>query len=470
MKFKFNQYIQGTAEVSFIPGTVHSFGEDRNGTPVLRIGQDDMKGFAHRRLPLLIRKAVRLAREHSLSTIAFDVKTVPFSLLGDNEKEAGRIFAENVIMANYEFTRYKSEKKTYRGIETVFVKNADTTFKKEVAIGEIVGNEVNASRDLANTPGGDMTPTVLAKAAQAAVKGTPVKVTVLEKKDIEKLGMGLVLGVDKGSAEPLKFIILEYRGFAQTKRGSTEKEGERPIVLVGKGITFDTGGINLKPGEALLGMNQDMTGGATVIATIIAAAKLGLKKHIIALVPAVENSVSGSAYRPGDVLTSMNGKTVEILNTDAEGRLVLADALTYAERYNPRLVVDVATLTGAAIVVAGKRASVIMTKQEQLETKLKKLGEESGDYVVPLPLWEECNVDLKSAVADIANVNGTGSSAKSGAGCIQGGSFLSHFTTKFDAWAHIDIASRMESIPDDALANGSTGAPIRLLVRLLQNY
>lgn len=463
MKFAFTKASATATRISFIKGNINRHSEEKK-MRVLSIGVGETSPLNARKLRLFVRKAMRLAREHEITRLAFDAKDIAsLSAESLSDEEWGRLFAENVALAEYEFTTYKSKKKgAYGGIETVFVGNASSRFKAGVKTGSIIAEGINASRDLSNTPGGDMTPTALANAARKAAKGIAIRVTVLEKKDVKKLGMGLMLGVDKGSAEPLKFIVMEYWGAGKTSK-------QKPIVLVGKGITFDTGGINLKSGEGLLGMNQDMTGGATVIAAITIAARLGLKKNIVALVPAVENAVSGSAYRPGDVLISMNGKTVEVLNTDAEGRLVLADALTYAERYSPRLVVDVATLTGASIIAVGKRASVIMTKNEALEKTLRELGELSGDYVWPLPLWDEYATDLKSNVADIANVAGSAPSAKTGGGCIHGGIFLSHFTEKFPAWAHIDIAPRMESIPDDNLAPGATGAPVRLLVHLLEH-
>lgn len=210
-----------------------------------------------------------------------------------------------------------------------------------------------------------------------------------------------------------------------------------------------------------------MSGGAAVMSAVVVAAKLKLEKNIIALVPAVENAISGSGMRPGDVLKSMDGKTVEVLNTDAEGRLVLADALTYAKRYTPRLVVDVATLTGAMRVTFGQRISGLMTPDRALQEKLVSLGEMSGDYVWPLPLWDEYLDDIKSNVADLANQN-TQTLPRNG-GSITAGIFLKQFANGFPSWAHLDIASRMESIPEDYLGKGSVGAPVRLLVRLLEN-
>jgi leucyl aminopeptidase len=185
------------------------------------------------------------------------------------------------------------------------------------------------------------------------------------------------------------------------------KKNEAPMVFVGKGVTFDTGGINLKPSDAILGMNMDMSGGAAVIHMLSLAARLGVKKNLVALVPAVENMPSGSSYRPGDVLRSMSGKTIEVLNTDAEGRIILADALHYAKRYAPRLVIDVATLTGASLVALGERALAIFTRDQALETKLRELGEMSGDYVWPLPLWEEYDEEVKGTFGDVANIGRT---------------------------------------------------------------
>lgn len=455
MKFSFSDPGVGATRVSFVPGKVGSCADG-----MLRVAADDLSKMTKRKLIPLIRKAVRVAREHEVTEITFEEPDLAL-VKGVKDEELGRTFAENILMANYEFTAYKTKKQNeYNGLATCVIHDASPAFREGVRKGALVGEAINACRELSNIPGKDMTPTVLANSAKKTAEGTEISVTVLEKKDVEKLGMGLILGVDQASAEALKFIVMEYWGASKK---------EKPIVLIGKGITFDTGGINLKPGEGMLGMNQDMSGGAAVMAAVHIAAKLKLKKNVVVLVPAVENAISGSGIRPGDILRSMNGKTVEVLNTDAEGRLILADALTYAEVYEPRLVIDVATLTGASIVAVGKRASVVMTKNQELEDTLRKLGELSGEYVWPLPLWEEYQGDLKSNVADVANVNGTGPSAKSGAGCIQGGTFLSWFTEKLPLWAHIDMASRMESIPDDNLAPGAAGAPVRLLVRILES-
>jgi leucyl aminopeptidase len=222
---------------------------------------------------------------------------------------------------------------------------------------------------------------------------------------------------------------------------------------VGKGVTFDTGGLSIKGSDHMLDMHLDMSGGAAVAAAVVAAARLKLPVYAVALIPAVENAVSGESYRPGDILHMMNGKTVDVLNTDAEGRIILADALVYAQRYKPSLTIDVATLTGA-----------VLTKDDTLAAKLSALGEESGDYVWPLPLWEEYKDSIKGRFGDIANVP-----AESGryGGTINGGMFLAEFAG--EPWAHIDIAPRMTSDKGDFLAQGAAGAPVRLLVRLLES-
>lgn len=460
MKFQYTAPKKPTAEIVFCESDTTKVVEDIKGNTCIKIGIGKSAEVTRRKLFTLIRKSIRSARDHKLTAIQLSAKDLHFVGCTDiADEELGRLFAENALMANYEFTKYKSDKKNYEGVLTVYVNDASAAFKKGIVTGEIIGKEVNFSRDLANTPGGDMTPQVLANAAKTAAKGTNIAVSILGKKKIEKLKMGLMLAVAQGSSEEPKLIIMEYWGAGKASK-------EKPLVLVGKGVTFDTGGINLKPEQGILGMHHDMSGGGAVIATVAAIAKMKLKKNVIAVVPAVENMVSGNAYRPGDVLHSMSGKTVEVLNTDAEGRLILGDALTYVERYNPRLVVDVATLTGAALVALGQRASAVLTRDEKIERTLRDIGEVSGEYVWPLPLWKEYEADIKGNIADFANL-GQGNSRYGGT--ITAGTFLAQFTTKYP-WAHIDMAPRMESISEDCLAKGAAGAPVRLLVRLVEQY
>jgi leucyl aminopeptidase len=274
------------------------------------------------------------------------------------------------------------------------------------------------------------------------------------------LGMGGVLGVGQGSDSPPRFIILEYMNGAKN---------EKPIILIGKGVTFDSGGLNLKPSDGIYEMHMDMSGGAAVIHTLIAAARLKLKKNIIALVPAVENMPSGNSYRPADVLRTINGKTIEVLNTDAEGRVILADALEYAKQYKPALVVDVATLTGAAIVALGLFYTGLFTPDKTLEEKFRKLGEETWDPVWPLPLGAEYEDGIRGIFGDWANSGKKGQ----GGGATTGAMFLYQFTKDKKGkqeypWVHLDIAPRMTATDSEFLAKGAAGASLRLLVRMLE--
>lgn len=429
-----------------------------NGTKSIHIGIPKDEKLTRRKLIITLRKIVSIARSNKVKKVA-----VYLPDLAEYEKdltisETAYLLAVNFEMANFEFTAYRrnSARSVRPFLEgAVIVGASDAVVKRSLEEGVIVGTAVNDSRTLANTPGADMTPRSLADAAKQLSKGLPIKVTILEEKAIRQLKMGGVLGVGSGSAEKPRFIILEYKG---------GKRGERPIVLVGKGVTFDTGGIHLKPAGSVEDMNLDMSGGSAVISTVTALAKLGVKKNIVGLIPAVENMPSGSSYRPGDILTLMSGTTVEIMNTDAEGRLILADALTYAKRYEPSMIVDVATLTGAAMVALGQRASALFTTDPALENELRALGEKSGDHVWPLPLWDEYVADLKGTFADLANVGKT----RYG-GAIVAAIFLRQFVDQNTVWAHIDIAPRMTATDDEYLTKGAAGAPVRLLIELIRS-
>jgi leucyl aminopeptidase len=299
------------------------------------------------------------------------------------------------------------------------------------------------------------------------MKGTGATVTVLNKAAIAKEKMGLLEAVGKGARDGAAFIVIEYWGYKKPVKGAKVDEKSKPVILIGKGITYDTGGLNVKPAGSMHEMHLDMSGGGSVIGAMRAIAKLGLKKNVVGLIPAAENAVSALSMRAGDIATSMSGQTVEILHTDAEGRLVLADAMTYAQKYyTPKVMVDIATLTGAALVALGQQASVIMTKDLALQTTLIELGETSGDLVWPLPLWDEYKASLKSSRADISNI--ATNFARWG-GTIEGGTFLSFFANKNVPWVHIDMAPRMESIASDKLAKGATGEPVRLLVSYVES-
>ncbi len=423
---------------------------------ILGIGEKDR--ITRRKLISVARQAAALARAYRLSKIALSLDDFLFPNIGiASNEELAEILATNFEMANFEFVDYKTPPKEGWNFvdEIILYGNDRKEIQLGIARGQAIGEAVNATRRLSNTPGGEMTPAILAQEARKAAVGTKVKVTVLDKTEISQLNMGGVIGVSKGSSEEPKFIILEYKG---------GKAKEKPIVLVGKGVTFDTGGLNVKPGDFMYEMHMDMSGGAAVIYAVILAAKLQMKKNVVGLVPAVENMPSGSSYHPGDVLKSMSGKTIEVLNTDAEGRIILADALEYAKRYNPRLVVDVATLTGGALVALGQRASAIFTPDKNLQDLFCKLGEESGDYVWPLPLWEEYEEEIKGTFGDWANIG----KSKFGQ-AIHGAIFLKQFAQGYP-WIHIDMAPRMTAIEGEYLSKGAAGAPVRLLAKLLSSF
>jgi leucyl aminopeptidase len=441
------------------------FGKDvRDGTVIERDGihtmhiKIDAETMTRRKLVLLIRRTVREAMAKRYRMIAFDFNQFRFERIVIDEKELAELLATNLIMAGFEFRDFLSvPNEGWPEISDVMIAGRQNIgIKNGLKRGIIIGEEVNRTRHIADMPGGEMTPALLARHARQAAKGLPITYSVLDVKAMERLGMRGVIGVGKGSDSAPKFIILEYFGAVDKKAP--------PMVLVGKGVTFDTGGINLKPSNAILGMNMDMSGGAAVIHAIIAAARLGIRKNIVALIPAAENMPSGSSYRPGDVIRSMSGKTIEVQDTDAEGRIILADALHYAKRYKPSLVVDVATLTGASMVALGERASAIFTEDETLERLFRVFGEESGDYVWPLPLWDEYDADIQGEIGDIANLGKT-----RWGGAITAAVFLKQFVHQEYRWVHIDMAPRMTAVSDEFLGKGAAGAPVRLLIKALES-
>ncbi|MBI4120976.1 MAG: leucyl aminopeptidase [Parcubacteria group bacterium] len=431
-----------------------------DGKRIMRVGVGERKDMTRRKLVTLVRRIVRTAKGSHFTEGVLTLPEFYFPKLKLKEEALGFLIAQEAMLADFDFNLFKTKpKEGWRDIEKLIVVDPKRSraFARGIERGSVVGQGVNEARILANTPGGDMTPEKLAEAAKKFAQGTNIRVTIFGKKELEREKMGAILGVGKGAKAEPRFIIMEYPG---------GRRGEKPIVLVGKGITFDTGGLNIKPGRSMNDMHMDMSGGAAVMLAVVLAHKLGIKRNVIALIPAAENAVSGDSHRPGDIITSHSGKTIEVLNTDAEGRLVLADALSYAKKFKPKLVVDVATLTSSSIAALGQRASAVLTKDEKLQKLFAELGEESGDYVWPLPLWEEYAEDVKGVFADLANIPTNGAQ---GGDVISGAMFLLQFAEGYP-WVHIDIAPRMTSIPSDYLGKGAAGAPIRLLVRLLEKY
>jgi len=314
--------------------------------------------------------------------------------------------------------------------------------------GEAIAAGVALARECANRPGNHCTPSYLADEARRLAKAHDLEVEVLNRKEVEKLGMGCFLAVARGSEQPLKFIVLQYRGAAKTAA---------PLVLVGKGITFDTGGISIKPAAEMDEMKFDMGGAASVLGTFRAVAQLKPKLNLVGLIPACENMPSGSAVKPGDVVTSLSGQTVEILNTDAEGRLILCDALTYAERFKPAAVVDVATLTGACVVALGHHRSGLFSPDDALAAELDQAGQAALDPCWRMPLDEEYDEGLKSNFADMGNVG-----PRAG-GAITAAMFLKRYTGKYP-WAHLDIAG---SAWKSGANKGATGRPVPLLTQFV---
>ena len=311
---------------------------------------------------------------------------------------------------------------------------------------------MNFTRDLGNTPPNICHPTWLAEQAEKLAKDNDViKTDVLDEKQMQKLGMHSLLSVSAGSAQPAKLIVMEYRG---------GKAKDKPYVLVGKGITFDTGGISLKPGEGMDEMKYDMGGAAAVFGAMKTIAEAKPKINVVAVIAAAENMPSGTATRPGDIVTSMSGQTIEILNTDAEGRLVLCDALTYVKKFDPEVVVDMATLTGACIIALGSHATGLLSNNDTLANELLAAGERAGDRAWRLPLWDEYQSQLDSNFADMQNIGGRP------AGTITAACFLSRFTKDYP-WAHLDIAGTAWL---SGKAKGSTGRPVPMLVDYLMSH
>jgi leucyl aminopeptidase len=354
--------------------------------------------------------------------------------------------------ALYRFDRLKSQKdeaKTGPRKLTLVVDAAEASAAEAgVARGQAIANGVDLAKDLGNLPGNHCTPTYLAEQAKAVAKAHKLKIEVLGEKEIEKLGMGSFLSVAKGSDQPPRFIVMHYHGGAK---------GAKPVVLVGKGITFDSGGISIKPAAEMDEMKYDMCGAASVLGTLQAAAELKLPVNVVGLIPTCENLPSGRANKPGDIVTSMSGQTIEVLNTDAEGRLILCDALTYAERFEPAAVIDVATLTGACVIALGGVVSGLLANDDALAREVYLAGEESGDRCWQLPLLDDYQEQLKSNFADMANIGGRA------AGTITASAFLSRFAKKYK-WAHLDIAGTAWKSGKD---KGGTGRPVPLLVHFL---
>lgn len=367
-------------------------------------------------------------------------------------KQGVEICSDNL----YSFDEYKSVKPPKSHLQEISFHIGD---QKELAacdaalkIGSVIAESISYTKNIANTPSNICNPNYLANAAKELGKQYKnVSVKVLEEQEMEKLGMNAFLAVTKGSEQDGKLIVLEYQGGPKT---------QAPIAFVGKGVTFDTGGISIKPSDAMVGMKYDMCGAATVLGVMRAAAEMNLEMNLVGVLAAVENMPSGTATKPEDIVKSLSGKTIEIMNTDAEGRLVLCDALTYCERYKPQTVIDIATLTGAVVIALGFHATGMLSNNDELANELLTAGNESYDRAWRLPLWDEYQDQLKSPFADMSNVGGRP------AGTITAACFLSRFTEDYQ-WAHLDVAGTAAMMTgNDRYA---TGRPIPMLMQFLLN-
>lgn len=439
--------MDGKANTTLLLHGVPNIGSKR----VLLVGLGKEKEFGEKIFLGAVRAAFKALHQTGAKDAGLYVADLPVK---------GRDIAWNVVQtiilaeeSVYRFDQLKSKSEERQpSLAKVAVSLSDKSMAvaAETALqqGVAIARGMNVTRDLGNLAPNICTPSYLAERARDMAKTFKLKLSVLEEKEMEKLGMGALLAVARGSRQPARLIVLEYHGREDT---------EKPVVLVGKGVTFDTGGISLKPAGDLDEMKYDMSGAASVLGTLTAVAEMKLPINVVGIIPATENMPGGNATKPGDVVTSLSGQTIEILNTDAEGRLILCDALTYAERYKPEVVVDIATLTGACVVALGHVVTGLMGNDESLVQELLQAGERASDRAWQLPLREEYQELLKSNFADMANIGGRWG------GAITAACFLSRFTGKF-RWAHLDIAGTAWKSGKE---KGSTGRPVPLLTRFL---
>jgi leucyl aminopeptidase len=399
-----------------------------------------------------VAETCRYLRGKGVTTVAAVVPGVGIN--GIKNDDAVQALTEGALLGLYTFRKHITNKENNLGEikELMIVGKEKRQIEKAITRGKIMAEAANWARDMVNEPANFMTPTQMAEAARQLAKKYGLKVEVFEKDKMKEMGMGGLLGVSQGSQQPPRFIVLSYSG-----RDSKEVD----LVLCGKGITFDSGGIDIKPSEGMEDMKGDMAGGASVMATLMALAQLKPKINVTALVPATENMPSGTAMKPGDIIAAMNGKTIEVLNTDAEGRLILADALSYAARLKVKAIIDVATLTGACHVALGSLCSGAFSNNQALADKIIAAGNATGELMWQLPMYDEYKEQLKSDVADIKNIGNRWG------GAITGAKFLEEFVDK-TPWVHLDIAGTYYTDKEKGyIIKGGTGVPVRTLVSLI---
>jgi leucyl aminopeptidase len=421
-------------------------------TRVLLLGLGPKSGFTEKQF----RRCIGAAIEMLARTGATDAELHFTELSVGHRDVEWRVMqtARAAREATYRFEQMKSapakNASALRRIVLAVTKSDEKRAARGLAQGLALAHGISLARDLGNLPGNICTPAYLAEQARKLAKHYRMKVQVLEQADMEKLGMNTLLSVAAGSSQPPKLIVLEYR---------TGAKNQKPVVLVGKGVTFDTGGISLKPAPEMDEMKYDMSGAGSVLGTLKAVAEMKLPVNVVGIIPATENMPGGRATKPGDIVTSMSGQTVEILNTDAEGRLILCDALTYAERFDPAAVIDIATLTGACVIALGHVVSGLFANDDPLAREVLTAGDHAGDGAWHLPLHDEYQDQLRSNFADFANIGGRP------AGAVTAACFLSRFTKQYK-WAHLDVAGTAWKSGKE---KGSTGRPVPLLTQFLVN-
>jgi leucyl aminopeptidase len=400
-------------------------------------------------------KAGQFIRNAGVKQFVFPIK----KLDGRSEEELAESFVTGLFLGAYQFNEFKTlERDKIKEIgEVILLGEKDKEVKligDGLRTGQTISEAVYLARDLVNGPSNEVTPTLLAEKAKQIARDHGMEIQVLQVSEAEAMGMGAFVAVAKGSQEPGKFIVLEYN----------KGKGLDTIALVGKGITFDSGGISIKPSEGMERMKDDMSGAAAVLATLQAASRLQLPLHLVGIMPATENLPSGKAYKPGDILKTLSGQTVEVISTDAEGRLILSDGLTYSLRYQPKAIIDLATLTGACVIALGDFVIGLFGNDDLLLKRIEEASFKTGEKAWRLPLWDEYSEYLKSDTADFRNV---GTRA---AGAILGGVFLSKFVEK-TPWVHLDIAGPA-SIDKERpyIPRGGTGAGVRLLIQMLRDW
>jgi len=436
------------------------------GARIFVVGLGTRNGFGTNRIREVSAKVVNRVSKLGLTSLSTIVHGAGIG--GVDLAEASEAVAEASLLASYRFSRYRTKEDPKPAPQTLTIVTTERgdarTIEKAVGVARATADAVFMARDMINAPSNDKTPRQLAAQCEAMAKQVGLTCTVLDEKQIQEMGMGAFWGVAKGSAQPPRFVVLEWRGGPKT---------QRPIALVGKGITFDTGGISLKPQDGMLGpmweMKYDMAGAATVFAVLRACAQLKLHVNVLGMAPLTENMPGGNAQKPGDIVKTIGGKTIEVLNTDAEGRLVLADGIGYALRQEPEVIIDVATLTGSAVFALGKKTFAVMGTDRKLARRVLDASEAVGDRAWELPLFEEYADQIKSDFADVKNVGGRP------AGAITAGKFLETFTDG-KPWVHLDIAGPVwndggaDSPKREYHPKGATGVPVRTLVRMLRDW